>query len=175
VIPRRVLLVGMMGAGKTTVGRLLGERTGWPYLDNDELVALAAGRTTRAVLDADGALVLRGREAAALDAALSAPPPVIAAVAGGAIEQPEAPARLAAGGFVVWLRAGLATLAARVGSGGDRPWLDADPLPVLTGLYAGRAVLYRSAAALVVDVDRAEPGEIVDRIVARLAGPEEEA
>src|SRR6202042_3262011 len=81
----RVLLMGMMGAGKTTVGHALSARLGWPYLDNDELLARAVGKDTRRVQLEDGVEVLRRDESLALTEALTMPPPVIAAVAGGLV------------------------------------------------------------------------------------------
>jgi shikimate kinase len=169
----RVLLVGMMGAGKTTVGRALSARTGWPYLDNDELVVRATGRASPAVL-VEGVAALRAAESAALDAALASPPPVIAAVAGGVVDDPADRARLRDGGFVVWLRASAATLARRVAAGPDRPWLagGTDPTGALASLGRGREEHYAEVAGLVVEVDRLTVAEVVDRILAALSPPE---
>ena len=168
--PARVLLMGMMGAGKTTVGAALSRRTGWPYLDNDELVRRGAGIDTRGVLDQRGVGALRFVERQALSAALIAEPPVIAAVAGGIVEDDADLERLRTGGYVVWLRAALDTLVARVGPGLDRPWLQPDPRTALAALYAGRAERYARAASLAVDVDALSPEEIAERIVAGLRG-----
>src|SRR5947209_13369742 len=68
----RVLLVGMMGAGKTTVGHALSDLLGWPYFDNDQLLARAVGKDTRRVQAEDGEQALRRAESAALDVALRA-------------------------------------------------------------------------------------------------------
>ena len=164
----RVLLMGMMGAGKTTVGRALSARTGWPYLDNDALVARAAGEPTDQVLSAGGVPALREVESLALTEALTVPTPVIAAVAGGVVEAPDNLRRLRDGGFVVWLRARLETLAARIGSGEGRPWLGdgEDTQAALRRLYAGRAVLYEQAACTIIDVDDLAPDEVAGRILA---------
>ena len=152
----RVLLVGMMGAGKTTVGHALGALLGWPYFDNDELLLRAVGKDTRRVQEEDGELALRRAESAALDVALTEGGPLVAGVAGGVVLDPLDAQRLRSGGFVVWLRAELTTLARRV-AGTDRPWLAGDPLHSLQQLYAGREGLYESVASLVVDVDVAPP------------------
>ena len=161
----RVLLVGMMGAGKTTVGRAVAASTGWPYLDNDELVARAAGRPTPEVLaDADEA-TLRRVEAAALAAALAAPPPVVASVAAGVVLDAGARERMREHAFVVYLRASLTTLTARVGTGAGRPWLADDPAAALARLAAGREPLYLEVADLVLDVDAASPADLAARIV----------
>lgn len=159
----RVLLVGMMGAGKTTVGRALGRLLGWPYLDNDDLLRRAVGKDTRRVQVEDGEPALRRAESAALDVALRLGGPLVAGVAGGVVLDPLDRQRLRTGGFVVWLRARLPTLAARVAAT-DRPWLGDDPLVVLARIYAGRADLYASVASLVVDVDELPPDQVAWRI-----------
>ncbi len=165
----RVLLMGMMGSGKTTVGKALAARTGWEYLDNDELVRRATGEATPDILRERGERALRAAESAALTEALSIPAPVIAAVAGGVVEEPADRERLRAGGYVVFLRARMSTLADRVGSGEGRPWLQPDPAAALARLYRGRDELYRQAATLVLDVDDAAPEELAERILAGLA------
>jgi len=152
----RVLLVGMMGAGKTTVGHALGALLGWPYFDNDELLLRAVGKDTRRVQEEDGELALRRAESAALDVALTEGGPLVAGVAGGVVLDPLDAQRLRSGGLVVWLRAELTTLARRV-AGTDRRRLAGDPLHALQQLYAGREGLYESVASLIVDVDVAPP------------------
>ncbi|MDP8905802.1 MAG: serine transporter, partial [Chloroflexota bacterium] len=124
--PCRVVLVGMMGSGKTTVGRLLAAATGWPYHDNDELLRRRFGLTARELLDREGELGLRAAESAALFVGLAAPEPAIVGSAAGTIL--DAPARQAMGerGFVVWLRARADTLAGRAAGGWHRPWLGDD-------------------------------------------------
>jgi shikimate kinase len=165
----RVLLVGMMGAGKTTIGHSLASLLGWRFLDNDELLARAVGKDTRRVQEEDGEPALRRAESRALDAALSEGGPLVAGVAGGVVTNPLDRDRLRSGGFVVWLRADIATLARRV-AGTDRPWLGDDPRAAIMRLYAGRADLYASVATMVVDVDLAPPDIIAERIAAALAG-----
>lgn len=160
VVPAdRVLLIGMMGAGKTTVGHALSALIGWPYLDNDELLARAVGKDTRRVQQQDGEQALRRAESAALDVALNDGGPLIAGVAGGVVRDPLDRQRLRTGGLVVWLRAELTTLARRV-AGSDRPWLASDPLRALQALYAGRENLYASVASLTVEADVLPPDEI---------------
>ncbi len=160
----------MMGAGKTTVGRAVAARTGWPYLDNDELVERAAGRPTPEVLaDADEA-TLRRVEAAALDEALTTPLPVVAGVAAGVIENTAARERMHREAFVVYLRAPLDVLAARVGDGEGRPWLAEDPVEALAQLYEGREPLYGAAAHLVLDVAGTSADELAEQIVDAATG-----
>ena len=159
----------MMGSGKTTVGRALGVRLGWPYVDNDELLERAVGKDTRQVQEKDGELALRRAESAALTIALDMAGPVVASVAGGVVTKPLDCDRLRSGGFVVWLRGSIQTLAERV-EGTDRPWVSDDPERALTELYAGRAHLYESVASLVVDVDEL-PAECLAELIATALRP----
>ncbi len=161
----RVLLVGMMGTGKTTVGRALSARTGWPYLDNDELLQRACGRTAPELLAAEGEPALRAAESAALTLVLGMPGPLISGVAGGVVLDPADRARLVAGdASVIWLRATVATLVHRVGSGAGRSWLGDDPASALARLAATRDPLYAEVADQVIDVDTGSPDELAARI-----------
>ena len=151
----RVLLIGMMGSGKTTVGRALSEQTGWPYRDNDEIVAEVEGISTDELLAQRGEDELRAAESRALAKVLSDRAPVIAGVAGGAVESSADRALLSAPeGFTVYLYAPLDVLVERVGSGEGRPWLQPDPEAALRRLLDGRDTLYREVADLVVDTSR---------------------
>ena len=162
---RQILLVGMMGTGKTTVGRALSARTGWPYLDNDELLQRACGRTAPELLAAEGEPALRAAESAALTLVLGLPGPLISGVAGGVVLDPADRARLvASSATVIWLRATVATLARRVGSGEGRSWLGDDPADALTRLAATRDPLYAEVADQVVDVDTGTPDELAAQI-----------
>ena len=163
----RVLLIGMMGAGKTTVGNATAQLLGWPYYDNDVLLERAVGKDTRRVQQEEGEAFLRRAESAALTMALSEAGPLVAGVAGGVVTDPLDRQRLCGTGFVVWLRASIDTLVDRV-EGTDRPWLGKDPRAALTALYAGRADLYRSVASLVLDVDVLPPDALALRIVGAL-------
>ena len=167
--PVRVLLVGMMGAGKSTVGSELAKLTGWRYLDNDELLERAVGESARRVLDIKGTAALRRAESAALAEGLREEPPVIVSVAGGVVEDPTDRHRIRSGGFVVWLRAPIAVLAARVGTGADRPWLQPDPEAALRMLYADREPLFGEVASIVVDVADRTPAETAGTVLDQLA------
>jgi shikimate kinase len=166
----RVLLVGMMATGKTTVGRAIAERTGWTYVDNDELVVRATGLTARDLLARDGEPALRAAESAVLTSLLGRPAPLVAGVPGGVVLDAADRDRLRAGGHVVWLRAQVATLAERVGPATDRPWLGDDTTTALARLSAERAPLYAEVATQVVDVDGRSPDELAGLVLAEL-GP----
>jgi shikimate kinase len=161
----RVLLIGMMGAGKTTVGCALSTVLGWPYYDNDELLTRAVGKSTRRVQEEDGIQALRRAESASLDVALTTGGPLIAGVAGGVVTDPLDLRRLTSSAFVVWLRTDIATLAKRV-AGTDRPWLGTSPAVAMNRLYAGREALYTSASTFTVDEDQTTP-ELIALEIAR--------
>lgn len=166
--PRRLLIIGMMGSGKTTVGRLAAERLGWPYLDSDAEVEEATGRTVPEIFAADGEPAFRAAEGEALALALRAEPAVVA-VAGGAVLDPGNRLRIERGGTVVWLRADVATLARRVGDGAGRPLLGDDPPAALAELEAVRRPLYAALADAVVDVDHLTPEEAADAVLDAVA------
>lgn len=167
----RLLLVGMMGCGKTTVGRAVASRTGWPYVDNDELVAEVAGAATPDV-GAQGADELHRVEAVVVGRILAMDPPLVAGIPGSAVAAADAREHLRANGTVVWLRASIDTLAARVGDGSSRPFFAGrDVAEVLSELYVGRAPAYEAAAHHVVDVDEMTPDEIASWILGNLEAP----
>jgi shikimate kinase len=165
----RIFLVGMVGAGKTTVGRALSERTGWPYLDNDELVRRLTGREPDEIFATDGEDVLHLAEMQALDVAFGMDPPIVVGVAGVSVTDPAAREALREGGHVVWLRARVETLLARIGSGEGRR-LDATDPDWLRARYREREPLYGAIAEQIVDVDERTPSEVAEVILGGLAG-----
>lgn len=166
---RRVLLIGMMGAGKTTVGAQLAARLGWSHLDSDAQVMAATGRTVPEIFAAAGEAAFRAEERRALARALEGDDGRVVSVAGGAVLDPGTRALLGRSGLVVWLRAEVATLAGRVGTGRGRPLLGDDPGAALARLDAERRPLYAELADIVVDVDDRPPGLVVDVILEHLA------
>ena len=163
----RIFLIGLMGAGKSTIGRRLSARMNWPYVDNDELVEKVAGRTAPEI-EADGGVpALHRAELAAFEHALTIPPPVILGVAGFVVIDPKLRARMKAAGTVVWLRAKPETLRLRVGSGRGRRE-DATSLDWIRSVVADRSPAFEATADLVIDVDRLRPRQVVEEIVRRL-------
>ncbi len=166
--PPRVLLIGMMGAGKSTTGHLLSKRLGWPYLDSDDEIHRQTGRTVPEIWKEDGEAAFRAEESRVLADATTSDRPVVIAVAGGAVLDPENRARIRGAGLVVWLRADVAVLAARVGTGTGRPLLEGGPAAAVARLVEVRAPIYADLADMVLDVDRMSPPQVVDHIVAAL-------
>jgi shikimate kinase len=163
----RILLVGMMGAGKSTVGAALSKRTGWPYIDNDDIVEQLTGLPTRDLLRERGEAAMRAAESAAAERVLAMPAPLIAGAAAGIVLDATTSGQLHDGAFVVYLRADIETLAARV-EGTYRPWLGNDPAATMHKLYEGRKPLYEKLADFVVDVDDLAPDDVASRIIEAL-------
>jgi 5-deoxy-5-amino-3-dehydroquinate synthase len=163
-----VILVGMMGTGKSTVGRLIAERLGREHLDTDRDVEHAAGRSVSEIFASEGEGAFRLLERRALVAAVAAERPAVISVGGGAVLGAENRRLIARSGQTVWLRARPETLAARLGPGVGRPLLERDPAGTLHGLSAERRDLYSGVARLTVDVDDATPEQIAEEILSAL-------
>jgi shikimate kinase len=160
---RVVVLVGFMGAGKTTVGRLLAAKLGLPFADSDEVVERQAGRPIPRIFADDGEAAFRELEHQAIAGLLDGPDAVLA-LGGGAASHPGTRSLLAAVP-VVYLRVGYAEAMSRVGGDKGRPMLARPDVPAL---FARRQALYAAVATLTVDTDRRLPEEIVLDVVAGL-------
>jgi shikimate kinase len=158
----------MMGAGKSTTGRILADRLGWPYLDSDDEIERQTGRTVPEIWKADGEPAFRAEESRVLAEAGSSDGAAVISVAGGAVLDVENRAVIRRAGLVVWLRADVATLAARVGAGTGRPLLEGGPAAALARLSLERAPVYAELADLVYDVDLMSPPQVADEIVEAL-------
>jgi shikimate kinase len=161
----RILLVGMMGAGKTTTGHLLAERLGWGYRDSDADVEAATGLTVPELFARDGEAAFRRAEAVVLAEACADPLPSVVSVAGGAVLSEDNRRLITSSGIVVWLRARPETLAARLGDGIGRPLLGDDPAEAVVRLSAARAPFYAEVSDVVLDVEELDPVAVADRIV----------
>jgi shikimate kinase len=162
----RIILVGMMGAGKTTVGKRLAERLGWSYVDSDAEVAASMGRTVPELFAEEGEDAFRAAESRVLAEALGRGEPAVVSAAGGVVLSEANRKLLRESGTVVWLRADPAVLALRVGDGRGRPLLGRDPAAVLSELERARRGLYASIAVVTVDVDDLSPPQVVERVLA---------
>jgi shikimate kinase len=171
VKPPRVVLVGMMGSGKTSVGRALAERTGWPYVDNDELLDRLIGLTPKQILAEQGEDALRRSESAALALGLEAPAPSILGAAAGTILDVANRDALRASGIVVWLRASVETLAERSIGAKHRAWLDEGGATWINETVAERYPLYASVAEMTVDVEGRSADDLAREIENRVRVP----
>lgn len=166
---RHVVLIGMMGSGKTTIGRALADRMQRPFLDTDQLVETRTGRTVREIFAKDGEPAFRQMETDALTAAMTHGEPAVVAGAGGIVLSADNRSTLADHATVVWLRARPATLVSRIAPrtasrGSHRPLIDGDPLGRITTLIAERTPLYERVANFVIDVDDLNKTAVLDTL-----------
>jgi shikimate kinase len=159
--PQSIALVGLSGVGKSSIGRRLAVRLGWPLRDTDTLIVETAGRTIEQIFAASGEPRFRDLEAAALQQALSINPCVVS-TGGGIVLRPENRALLRAHAFVVWLDAPTETLVARLQAHNEaRPLIGGmDPAGRLDALRVARAGLYADVANARLDT----AGHAVDEI-----------
>lgn len=165
-LPGRILLVGLSGAGKSTVGGLLAERLGYAFVDLDREVERAAGRSVAVLFEEAGEAEFRRLEAGASEAARERVRAVVA-TGGGWMARDDLP-RAWTEAVRVWLRVSPATAARRLGGAGDRPLLaSADPEPALARLLEERRRAY-AEAELAVETEGRSPAEVVDAILKQL-------
>jgi shikimate kinase len=170
-VAKHVVLVGMMGAGKSAVGRRVAARLVRPFSDSDTVVEDRMGRTVGEIWRTDGEATFRQYEAEALQSALADPTPSVIAAAGGTVlDAGNREALEAADNVVIWLRADPAILLGRVRHGDHRPVLDDDPEGVLERLHQERLALYAEVADAVIDVDDLDLDEVAARVLEEIAG-----
>jgi shikimate kinase len=163
---RHIVLVGMMGAGKSSVGRALAAKLDRTLLDSDEMIEARTGRTVREIWQADGEPAYRLLETDVLVEALAAPTPSVIAAAGGIVLSETNRRALAdSDAYVVWLLADVDVLLRRVRNGGHRPLLDDDPEGTLRRMFAEREPLYREVADAIVSVDNRSVNEVAHAVV----------
>jgi shikimate kinase len=166
-----IVVVGLMGSGKTTVGRELAARLGWPLRDSDPEIEAATGRTVRALRDELGVDAMHELEARQLLDALAAPGPAVVAPAASVIDVAACRAALRGPGVaVVFLTATPSTAAARFVSGDHRPWYGTDPATFLAEQAADRYPRFRSVDPVELATDDRDPTAIADAALAAIAG-----
>lgn len=168
---RSVALVGMMGAGKTVIGRRLASRLGLDFIDTDHEIELAASLTIPEIFERHGEAYFRDRECRVV-ARLIAEGPRVVATGGGAFVHASTRAALRAGAVTVWLKAEFDVLMRRVRKRANRPLLQtADPEGTMKQLIAERYPIYAEADVTVLSRDGAQESVVQDVLAALATGP----
>lgn len=164
---RTIVMVGLMGAGKTSIGRRLAQRLGLAFVDADHEIEQAAGCTIEEIFERYGESAFRDGERRIIQRLLERPPHVLA-TGGGAFMDPETRSRIKAAGISVWLKADLDVLVRRVSRRSNRPLLKrGDPREILARLIAQRYPVYAEADICIDSLDG--PSEsTVDRVIAAI-------
>ncbi|HEV3394264.1 MAG TPA: shikimate kinase [Chthoniobacterales bacterium] len=165
---KSIVLVGMMGAGKSSVGRCLQRRTGLARLDTDEIVAKEFGVSIREIFRTHGEQKFRDAETQALGE-LAPDRPTIIVTGGGIVLRPQNVDLLKRLGTIVWLNADEATLFERASRRNERPLLqNENPRTAFSELLRKRIPLYRSTAHFEIDTSRMTHDEVAEAILSRL-------
>jgi shikimate kinase/3-dehydroquinate synthase len=164
-----IFLVGLMGAGKTTIGRLLARRLDMTFIDSDHEIEARTGASIPWIFEIEGEASFRKREADVIRD-LTAQKGIVLATGGGAVLNPESRALLAERGTVLYLRASVSSILQRTAHDRNRPLLQtADPRRKLEDLTSQREPLYREIADLVIDTGRPNVQSMVQTILDQLA------
>jgi shikimate kinase len=165
VQPGSIFLIGMMGAGKSTVGRMLANALRMQYVDADRELEARSGVSIPTIFEIEGEEAFRRREAALLDE-LTQLPGIVLATGGGAVLEPETRARLRARGLVIYLKANADEIFRRTRRDRSRPLLQAeDPHARIVELLAQREQLYDEIAHVRVQSGASNPRRLVDRLL----------
>lgn len=166
---RPVVLVGLMGVGKSTIGRRLAKQIGWNFVDSDEEIEAAAGCSVADIFSMHGEPIFRDLEKRVI-ARLVAGDPLVIATGGGAWMQEHVREAIKARATSVWLRADLDVLVERVSKRHHRPLLEkGDKRAIMEKLMGERYPVYASAD-LVVDSNAGPHEQVVARVIAALEG-----
>jgi shikimate kinase len=162
-----LVLVGLPGSGKTTVGRQLARRLGLPFTDSDQVIEQRIGGSIRDYFEREGEAAFRDMEEAVIQELASGDG--VLATGGGAVLRPINRQRLHDAGHVIYLRSSPEVLFRRLQHDSNRPLLQVeDPLGRLRSLYGERDPLYREIAHFVLETGRPSVPRLVNMIVAQL-------
>ena len=167
-LPKRVVLVGPMGAGKSTIGRMLAKELGYRFLDSDRIIEERCGANIPWIFDVEGEEGFRERETSMLRE-LSEQAGTVLATGGGAVMRRENHALLKREAVVVYLRTSIEQQVERTRKDRNRPLLqNDDPEAVLRKLFALRDPIYTELADVVMQTDRKSPRLVVRQLVNRV-------
>jgi shikimate kinase len=163
-----IYLVGPMGVGKTTIGKVLGEQLGLEFFDSDREIEAVTGADIPWIFDVEGEAGFRIRETKMI-ADLTAKNSVVVATGGGSVLAEENRQRLSENGTVVYLRASEAQQLERTSRDKSRPLLQTpNPAKKIKELMATREPLYQEVADIIIDTNRRNPRSVSNEILARL-------
>jgi shikimate kinase len=162
------VLVGAMGAGKTTIGAPLAAALDRPFVDNDEQLQARTGTTAAELAARSGIDALHAAEAEALISALAAPVPAVIAAAASTITDAAVRRALERDAFVVWVHASPGTLAARLPTSSTRPFAHVDPARLVADQARERDPLFAEVSDLAVESDAATAQVVVAEILRAL-------
>ena len=166
VVTPHLVLIGLMGAGKSTVGERCATALARPFVDTDRLVELNAGATVAEIFSTQGEPAFRALERTVVADVSVSPESLVIACGGGVALDPDNRRVLREHGVVVWLRADPVELALRVGSGAGRPLLEGgSPATKLERLAVLREPAYEAAAHVIVDTDGLAIGAVADLVL----------
>lgn len=162
-----IVLIGIPGAGKSTVGPALAHRLGLPFTDVDDVIEQVAGKRISDIFTQDGEQTFRELEAGTIADILASPEPAVVALGGGALGNADTRA-LVAGHTTVWLQASLSAAVQRVGLNRNRPLLLGNVRGQLADLMAQRLPIYQAAADIAIETSDLPVDEVVERIISEL-------
>lgn len=163
-----ITLTGMPGSGKTTVGRIVADALGCPFMDLDEMIVKKAGKTIPEFFESDGEKAFREMECKLIRQTVSkyAQSDAVLALGGGSVTLPGIPVLLQEKTLCIWLQASIQTLATRLDDTSSRPLLSDSALPDrLTAMLSERDALYAKAAQVSVETDGLTAEEVADEII----------
>jgi shikimate kinase len=165
---RNIVLIGLMGAGKTTIGRRLAQRIQWPLVDTDQVIESRCGTTVATIFEVEGEAGFRRRETKVLSEIMSNGGQIVTTGGGAPIQPDNRP--LIAQGYVVYLHAQPRQLWQRLRQDTSRPLLtqSKDPKATLEALYQTRDPVYRDLASVVVSSSQGSPSQVVSQVISHL-------
>lgn len=165
--PVNIVLIGVPGAGKTTVGTILAKKLGRDFIDTDQKIEAISGKTISEIFIQDGEVSFRATEKAVIEQSLTNSN-VVVSLGGGALMNPET-RELVKSHKTIWLQTGLAQAVDRIGMNRNRPLLLGNVRGQLADLMTAREPFYIECAQEVVDTNELSPDQVADQIIQKLA------